>query len=230
MKADARPGGYVVTGGHGGVLGAAGGTGGSVLRFIPVTRHTYMSEVKVTKIPATVAGLRLTISGVERIDVPIKTEGGELLETAIPKVSIIKDASYIEDDYDGDPAQEVDVAALVDYKLKHAPLAGFVLEGLSPYGKAASASRTRALTRAAYAGFPVVNVGRGNTEGFALRGGGPFIGGSNLTATKARILLMLCIMKLGMLPPARDPADPTKDEMDAIERKLGEYQAIFNTH
>ena len=56
------------------------------------------------------------------------------------------------------------------YKLKNAPLAGFVLEGLNPYGKAASASRTRALAQAAFTGFPVVNVGRGNTEGFAMPG------------------------------------------------------------
>ncbi len=229
MKGDARPGGYVVAGGHGGVLGAAGGTGGSVLRFIPVTRHTYMSEVRVTQLPTSGEGIRRGASGIERITVPIKSADGELLETAIPKVSIIKDASYTEDDYDNDPSQEVDIAALIDYMLTHTPLAGFVLEGLSPYGKAAAASRTRALMRAAYCGFPVVNVGRGNTEGFALPGA-PFIGGSNLTATKARILLMLCIMKLGMLPTARDPANPTRDETKALEEKIGAYQAIFNTH
>ena len=51
MKADARPGGYVVTGGTGGILGVSGGTGGVVLRFVPVTRHTYTSEVKVTARP-----------------------------------------------------------------------------------------------------------------------------------------------------------------------------------
>ena len=230
MKADARPGGYVVTGGSGGILGAVGGTGGAVLRYIPVTRHTYQSEVRVTQLPASVAGIRRGNAGTERFDVATKNAAGELLETAIPKVSIIKDASYIEDDYDGDPAQEVDVAALIDYKLTRAPLAGFVLEGLSPYGKAAAASRTRAMARAAYSGFPVVNVGRGNTEGFALRGGGPFIAGSNLTATKARILLMLCILKLGMLPAARDPSNPTKEEIAAVEKALGAYQAIFNTH
>jgi L-asparaginase len=93
-----------------------------------------------------------------------------LLEEAIPKVSIVKDSSYVEDDYGSDPAQEVDVAAFIAYKLAHAPLSGFVLEGLNPYGKAAATSKTRALMQAAYTGFPVVNVGRGNTEGFAIRG------------------------------------------------------------
>ena len=142
---------------------------------------------------------------------------------------IVKDASYSEDDYDGDPAQEVDIAALAEYKLKATPLAGFVLEGLSPYGRPASTSRTRAIMRAAYTGFPVVLVGRGNTEGFAT-GYGPFIGGSNLTATKARFLLMLCIMKFGMLPPARDPANPTREETETVARRVKDYQAIFDTH
>jgi hypothetical protein len=55
--------------------------------------------------------------------------------------NVVKDASYSEDDYDGDPAQEVDIAALAEYKLKATPLAGFVLEGVSPYGRPASTSR-----------------------------------------------------------------------------------------
>ncbi len=45
--------------------------------------------------------------------------------------------------------------------------------------------------------------------------GGPFIAGSNLTSVKARILLMLCIMKFGMLPPAKDPLKPTPAETAA---------------
>jgi hypothetical protein len=36
MKADARPGGYVATGGHGGVIGTAGGAAGAVLRYVPL--------------------------------------------------------------------------------------------------------------------------------------------------------------------------------------------------
>ena len=106
---------------------------------------------------------------------------------------------------------------------------GFVLEGLSPYGSSPSAVRARALARAVYMGFPVVCVGRGNTEGFATPSG-PFIGGSNLTATKARLLLMLCIMRFGMHPVARDPEQPTQEEIAATEARNSELQAIFNTH
>ena len=167
--------------------------------------------------------------GARVVTVQVKNAQGELLDTAIPKVSIIKDASYSEDDYDDDPAQEVDVIALTAYKLKSTPLAGFVLEGQSPYGRPASTSRMRAMMRAAYSGFPVVLVGRGNTEGFST-GFAPFIGGSNLTATKARILLMLCIMRHGMLPPARDPPIRTPQESEAVAQRVTLYQSIFDTH
>jgi L-asparaginase len=230
-KVDARPGGYMVTGGSGGILGGfnGGGMGDPVLRYVPVTRHTFTSDVNVKKLPNFVDGITRGSSGIEIIKTQVKDAEGQLLATAIPKISIIKDSSYVEDDYEADPAQHVDIEALVAYKLKNAPLAGFVLEGLNPYGKAASASRTRALEQAAFNGFPVVNVGRGNTEGFALPGSA-IVGGSNLTSTKARLLLMLCIMKFGMLPPARDPKNPTRQEREAVDRKLVDYQSVFDTH
>ena len=57
------------------------------------------------------------------------------------------------------------------------------------------------MLRAVYSGLPVVRVGRGNTEGFVPLDNPALIGGSNLTATKARLLLMACLMKLGALPP-----------------------------
>jgi L-asparaginase len=229
MKGDARPGGYLATGGHGGVIGTAGGAAGAVLRYVPVTRHTYLSEVNITRLPARVTGTAAGPSGIRTVEVTVKDAEGNLLESAIPKVSIVKDASYSEDDYDADPAQEVDVLALMEYMLAATPLAGFVLEGLSPYGRPASTSRMRVMMRAAHAGFPVVMVGRGNTEGFAT-GFGPFVGGSNLTATKARLLLMLCIMKFGMLPSARDPAKPTTQETEAIVNRVKDFQAVFDTH
>lgn len=221
-KVDARPGGYAATGGHGGILGTSGGTVPPQLRYIPVTKHTYLSDVNITKLPASVTGLTGVI-------VPVKDSVGNLLASAIPKVSIVKDASYAEDDYDGDPSQEVAIQALIDYKYKTAPLSGFVLEGTNPYGKAASASTNTMLQRAVYMGFPVVQVGRGATEGFAFRAG-PILGGSNLTSIKARILLMLCIMKFGMLPVAKDPTKPTDEEKKATSDILDKYQAVFDTH
>jgi L-asparaginase len=86
------------------------------------------------------------------------------------------------------------------------------------------------LTRSAvYCGIPVVLSGRGNTEGFSASSG-PFIGASNLSSIKARLLLMATLMKLGSLPPARDPNHPTAGETAATDEKLGEYRRIFRCH
>jgi hypothetical protein len=49
QKADARPGGYVATGGHGGVLGAAGHDGSPLLHYLPTARHTWRSDVRACR-------------------------------------------------------------------------------------------------------------------------------------------------------------------------------------
>ena len=226
QKADARPGGYVATGGHGGILGAAGWEGPTVLNYLPATRHTYLSAVNLTQLPNWVTGH--LASGEMRIQ--IKNERGELLESAIPKVTIVKDGNYTVDDYDDDPSREVDLLAQIERSLATHALAGFVVEGLSPYGRLTSAVRTRVMRRAAFSGMPVVLTGRGNAEGFVPPPPAPFIGGRNLTSTKARLLLMACLMKLGSVPAAADPDRPTAAEVEAVQRKLHEYQEIFDTH
>ncbi|MBV8535789.1 MAG: hypothetical protein JO128_09360 [Alphaproteobacteria bacterium] len=85
------------------------------------------------------------------------------------------------------------------------------------------------MLRAIHCGMPVVRVGRGNNEGFTPAAD-RFIGGRNLTATKARLLLMACLMKFGSLPVAADPDRPTKDEIAAVKDRLAAYQAVFDTH
>ena len=57
-----------------------------------------------------------------------------------------------------------------------------------------------------------------------------FISGLNLTATKARPVLMACLMKFGALPPAANPDQPTAEESAAVCKKVAQYQAVFNTH
>ena len=226
QKADARPGGYVATGGHGGILGAAGWDGPAVLNYLPATRHTHLSDVNLTRLPAEVLGH--LASGDMRV--PIKDAHGELLDSAIPKVTIVKDGNYTIDDYDDDPSREVDLLAQMARNLAAHPLAGFVVEGLSPYGRLTSAVRTRVMRRAAFCGMPVVLVGRGNAEGFVPPPAAPFIGGRNLTATKARLLLMACLMRLGSVPAAADPDRPTASEADAVQNKIRQYQEVFDTH
>lgn len=199
QKGDARPGGYVVTGGHGGILGAVGHEGPPTITYLPTRKHTYQSEVNISRLPA-----------------EVKTAGGELLADAIPKVSIIKDANY---DADDDAEDDADILALVERNARRYPRSGFVLEGHVPYGTTASAARTRLLRTVVERGMPVVIVGRGNNEGFT-KPMGNFIGGRNLTATKARLLLMACILRYGPLPK----------DATARNEALARYQSVFDSH
>jgi L-asparaginase/Glu-tRNA(Gln) amidotransferase subunit D len=198
QKGDARPGGYVVTGGHGGILGAVGHEGVATITYLPARRHTWQSEVNLARLPA-----------------GVKNASGELLADAIPKVAIVKEANYYAEG--DDPEDDADLKALIERNARRYPLSGFVLEGHSPYGTTASVSRTRLLREAAGRGMPVVIVGRGNNEGFTAPQG-PFIGGRNLTATKARLLLMACLLRFGA-PAKGDP-----------QKLLAQYQAVFDTH
>jgi hypothetical protein len=72
--------------------------------------------------------------------------------------------------------------------------------------------------------------GGGRTEGFVPLHDPSFIGGSNLTATKARLLLMACLTKFGNLPSAASPDHPTSEEAAAIRKKVAAYQTVFDTH
>ena len=222
QKGDARPGGFTVTGGHGGIIGAAGHEGPPTLTYLPARRHTYLSEVNITRLPGTVRGL-----GGKPVEV--KNGKGELLGGAIPKVTILKDANYLAERPSETGDDDADLHTLVRRNVERYPLSGFVLEGHAPYGTATSATRKRILRAAVFRGMPVVLAGRGNNEGFT----GPkgvFIGAGNLTATKARLLLMACLLRFGTLPPAADPERPTDAEAKAVDALLAQYQKVFDSH
>jgi hypothetical protein len=79
--------------------------------------------------------------------------------------------------------------------------------------------------------MPVVKVSRGNADGPVDPTRVPLaIAGSNLTATKARLLLMACLLRFGSLPPAADPLQPTAAELEATRAALAAYQTVFDTH
>ena len=230
QKADARPGGYIATGGHGGIIGRMGHPGLPQLSFKTVKRHTYNSLVNLTALPKEVQGSRVQGSKVVVIGVPIKNEAGELLPAAIPTVTLVKHARYLPEETTGSADDEVDILARIEKNLSDAPLAGFVAEGSAPFG-AMSHSVDAALKRATFSGMPVVKTARGNASGFVDPSRDPLaIAGSNLTATKARLLLMACLMRFGCLPQAADPAKPTEAEIEATKAKLKRYQEVFDTH
>jgi hypothetical protein len=229
MKVDARPGGYVATGGHGGILGGMGYHGAAVLHFVPALKHTYLSEVNLSQIPSFVSIASSSDGTIKLSEARIRQDNGDLLESAIPSVAIVKDGGFYAEEYFDDPAVAADLTALLTRKLATNRLAGFIIEGTTPYGKMTSSVREAVLRKAIYCGLPVVRVGRGNPEGFA----DPheyFIAGSNLTATKARMLLMACLLKFGSLPPAANPDKPTSAELTATRGAVALYQHIFDTH
>ncbi|HVA15866.1 MAG TPA: asparaginase domain-containing protein [Stellaceae bacterium] len=228
-KVDARPGGYRATGGHGGILGGISHSGRPVLLYVPAYKHTYLSEVNTSRLPESVQAVRAGRRGPEAFDLAIKDAYGDILPDAIPSVSIVKDGGYFGEDYGDDPSRELDLIYLLEFKLGLGRLAGFITEGQVPYGSMTSQARKKVMEKAIYSGMPVVQVGRGAPEGFA-DGTSLFIAGSNLTATKARLLLMACLMRFGALPPAADAENPTVAEKSAIEKLVADYQRVFDTH
>lgn len=228
-KVDARAGGYIASGGHGGILGQFTHANIISVMYMPAYKHTHLSEVNITRLPETVEAVRLGPAGLERFALIVRDKHGRLLENAIPSVAIVKDGTYCGEDFGDDPALEEDLDFLVKHKLRTGRLVGLIAEGITPYGKLTSEVRTAILKRAIFSGVPVVRVGRGNPEGFSDLD--PiFISGSNLTAIKARMLLMAALMKLGCLPRASDPAHPTGAEIATTEKIIASYQHIFNTH
>ena len=234
-KADDRPGNYKATGGHGGILGTAGPP--VTIWYRPNYKHTATSDVNLTRLPADVI-FTDNAGDPSPISVRVKDSGGGLLPTAVPRVNIIKHASYMGEDDSLDPDQEVDILARINKALadqkspdENSPrLHGLVLEGTSPYGLGTT-SQMAALAIAVYSGLPVVRVGRSDPGG---RVPGYMhdlsIAGSNLDANKARLLLMASMLKLGRFPKAKDPRDPTSKEKDALLEKIAEFQEIFESH
>jgi L-asparaginase len=225
-KTDARPGNYVATGGHGGIVGSTGVAGEKVeLTYVPVRRHTHCSDLRLTVLPRMVGGVTRTPSGRwMTTTLRVTSDDGRLAPEAMPAVSIMKHGRYSES-----CCSTADLTAWIEHVAAGHPLAGVVGEGSNPYGGMDPAFESVAKS-AAFAGLPVVLCGRGNTQGFAAPKPPWFISGSNLTSTKARVLLMACLLRFGALPPAVDPAAPTPEEHSATAEAVARYQKIFDTH
>lgn len=230
QKSDARPGGYIATGDHGGVLGTIGAPGPVVVYFTPRTRHTWKSQVNLRQLPVSVDGVLKKQGALQTPAVVIKDENGFLIGESLPRISIVKIAHYSQNSATASADAAVDIMASISANLKSNPLAGFVAEGESPYGNMTQ-EQTRALEIAAYSGMPTVSVGRGNAGGLtATRPYNLFIEGNNLTASKARLLLMASMMKFGSLPVAKDPGNASVKEKTAVQEAIAKYQDVFDSH
>jgi hypothetical protein len=227
-KGDAHPGGYVATGGYGGIFGSM--TAGPYVTEVPTRKHTWQSDVRISVLPRRIDGL-LRETGVFRsVPVEIRNDAGELLPSAIPKVALLKGDVWYDDDGEPTAAAEKGILATIDMLLEKYPLAGIVGEGLAPYSSM-SVSQDQALQQAALSGLPVVKTARGDARGLVhVNPDNLFIEGNNLTTTKARLLLTAAIMKYGPLPHAADPQHPRPDEIVAIKARIALYQKVFETH
>jgi L-asparaginase len=234
-KGDARPGGYKATGGHGGVLGS---TKAPIhIWYRPAYKHTSRSDVALSKLPAAVSFFEYADSS-SPTTIAIKENDGSLRGDVIAQVHMAKYGHYMAEEDTADPDVEVDIIARIKRGLEqeadsgpYAPkFHGFVLEAAAGTGSALS-SQTAALAVAAYSGMPVVRVSRGDPEGpLATNPNDLTIEGSNLDATKARVLLRAAMLKLGRLPRARDARKPTAHERTTALSKIADFQAIFDTH
>ncbi len=222
-KTDARPGNFVATGGHGGIVGTMGGAGPPRLTYLPTRRHTYRSDVHLGAMPTTVPVVRGTVGDAVATTAVVKSETGELMADSMPQVQIVKFGRY------HGPDDELEIMERTRSNLAAGSLGGFVAEGMSPYGLM-NLAHDDALRIATFCGHPTVVVGRGNTGGMASDLGPLVISGENLTATKARMLLMACLLRFGSLPPAEDPTRPTRDEYRATRAAIARLQSIFATH
>ncbi|WP_403022043.1 asparaginase domain-containing protein [Salinibacterium sp. GXW1014] len=228
-KSDARPGNYRATGGHGGIIGQTTHTGAIHLTYLPAYKHTYLSEMRTTVLPSTVKAAALVDGSLRFVEVEVKDAEGRITEHAIPSVSIVKEGGYFDEEWDATADDLPVLQAIIEQKLALRRLGGIVTEGLVPYGRLPSKASAALLERAVFSGIPVVGVGRGAPEGFA----DPtplVVAGSNLTAIKARLLLMAALMKLGSLPIAKDPTAPTAEERAATISAVRAYQELFDTH
>ncbi len=229
-KGDDRPGNYKAVGGHGGVLGSIKSE--VAIWYLPAYKHTKKSEVNIKKIPDYV-----TFEGEEAsIRIDVKDKQGLLRAEAIPHIHIVKYSSYSQTSEKVDYSTELDILSWINLAkaertdVNNAKMHGIVFEGSSPYAKG-SPSQIKALEVAALSGLPVVRVGRSDPGGKVPTNPNDLtIEGSNLDANKARILLMASMLKLGGMPIARDPNNPTSAEKDKGIAVASKFQEIFETH
>ena len=228
VKTAARPGGFATLGGHGGVIGS---TTGPTLTFLPNRRHGHTSEVRLTLLPVQLAGVRQGRDGrMTSVPVTVKDPDGKLRADAMPQVEGVDLSDWMTGTTGPDiAAARRLVQEAVARCAAQSPLIGLVAESVQ--GGHFDQGEVEALNAAALQGVPIVKAFRGANGGFVYSDpGNLLIEGSNLSSTKARVLLMACLLRYGSLPIPADPSHPTPPELAAIRARLALYQAVFDTH
>jgi len=204
-KLAARPGGYTVTGGLGGAV--ADVTDPPSVAFVPQRLATSRSETRLSLLPRVA-----------------RRRGRRLAPDGLPRVEIFAFTRF------ASPDQAARAfAASVDEAIASAAPLGVVYQGLTPSGTPPRLTE-RELERAALRGVPVVLCGRGHPGGRVRHANPLLVRGDNLTAPKARLLLIAALLKLGPLPAAVDADAPSEDDRAVCADAVLAYQQIFDTH
>ncbi len=139
----------------------------------------------------------------------------------VPRVDIVKT-------YAG--ADSAPIEALIGLSAASGTGQGIVVEGFA-YSGAPHRLQRPALERAvAEHGIPVALANRGDHGRVPRTRSDLFITCDNLMAIKARLLLTMAIRRLGPLTPYERYDEPTGDEVNRLQREIGEYQRLFDTH
>jgi L-asparaginase len=219
FKVAGRPGGYE----GGGPVATCTTQWPIRLEYLPLRRHTRTSLLRISDMPASVTAVDAT-AGTR--SVRVMDSRGRLDPEVLPAVDIVVYGRY---GGAGCGREDLGVADSVAHNIAHHGLAGFILEGIAPNGWATRAVEA-SLATAVFSGFPVVWCGRGRPQDPVGRTPLPFVAGSNLSATKARMLLMACLLRYGASPVAQNPGEPTPAEKDATAEYIQTIQHVFDTH
>lgn len=180
--------------------------------------------LRADELPRTVSGLSRQGVTTQAVKIAVTDKQGRLRAEARPAVALLTTAAWSPNDPARDGASEFEVFLGTARLLTTHALAGFVTVG-NKYGALLPATEA-ALVRVVNMGIPVVRLARDGDVGRSSDD--LFIAAGGLSANEAQRVLSSCLLEFGALPPAVDPAKPTKSEVGAIRAKLQHFQAAFD--
>ncbi len=178
----------------------------------------------VQELPKAVSGVTRGGAGTQPMKLVLKDAQGRLRSEARPAVALLTSAAWSPHDPARDGASEFEVFLGTARLLQGHALAGFVTVG-NRYGALLPATEA-ALVRVVHMGLPVVRLARDGDVGRSPDDW--FISAGALSANEAQRVLSSCLLELGVLPPAADPANPTAAETRALREKLVRFQQAFD--
>lgn len=182
------------------------------------------SPYLIASLPRAVSAIACEGSTTQAVKLQLKDRRGTWLNAEKPGIARLEGVAWSPDDPARDGAGEFEVLLSTARLLKAHALAGFVTVGNS-HG-ALLPNTELALRRVVHMGLPVVRLareGRVDPSRADL-----FVAAGSLAPADAERILANCLLRYGALPPAADPARPTRAETAAIRAHLELFQSAFD--